>query len=156
MKKEPGVIVQEGMGGFLCPPTHPMHTRSVERDLYRSRANRWSMSLDAAVDCAWLDDETREVARKVLADWQRPPLDSAEVQEWIAQVLGYFRNCYRAEGPEPECWHASNLKIIKGADPKPPVDEHAGVHLIRRYYPEYVPTEQDFARAYWGTKPDRL
>ncbi|HWC39364.1 MAG TPA: hypothetical protein VG476_12580, partial [Acidimicrobiales bacterium] len=86
-------------------------------------------------------------------EWERPAIESDEVRDWIAQVLGYFRNCYRGDGPEPQCWHAANLHIVRGDD-LPPVDEHAGVHLIRKYYPEYTPTADDFKSAYWGVKPD--
>ncbi len=45
--------------------------------------------------------------------------------------------------------------IHQNADTKPGADwsKHAGVHLIRRYYPEYEPRAEDFAAAYWGTKP---
>jgi hypothetical protein len=130
---ERGRIVAEGMGGFLCPPTHPMHTHSVELDLRKRPEHRGSMSLEAAVDAEWLDDVTRNAARAMLAKWERPALDSAEVQDWIAQVLGYFN--LRTGGEHSD-------------------DEHAGVLLIRRYYPEFVPTEADYARAYWGKKPE--
>lgn len=27
---------------------------------------------------------------------------------------------------------------------------HAGVHLIKKFYPEYKANETDFKRAYWG------
>jgi hypothetical protein len=30
-------------------------------------------------------------------------------------------------------------------------EDHAGVNLIRRYYPEYVPTQEDFDNAKWGS-----
>jgi len=28
------------------------------------------------------------------------------------------------------------------------------VHCIRRYYPDYPPTEAHFAGAYWGSTPE--
>lgn len=156
MGKERGIIVRGGMGGFLNPPTHPEHNLSVEFDLRRRKENRGSCSLSAAVDMAWLDDAIRAAAKHRIESWQRPPLDSPEVQEWILQVLGYFRNCYRGDGPEPECWNAGKLRIVKSGDDERPTEEHAGVHLIRKYYPEYEPTGEQLSAAYWGTKPQKV
>lgn len=159
---EPGKIIggtpKHGMGGFLNPPGHPEHTHHVETDLRRKPENRGSMSLSSAVECAWLDPFTRAEAKRLLAQWQenRPALKSPEVQDWIRQVLGYFRNSYRGEGPEPECWYAEKLRILKPGDEARPNEEHAGVHLIGKYYPEYVPTAEHFAEAYWGTKPEAV
>lgn len=156
-KKERGRIVTGGVGGFLNPPDHPEHSHSVETDLRRRPENRSSMALSSAVEAGWLDDETRRLARKMLEDWQanRPPLESASVQDWVHNVLGYYRGCYRGPGEEPECWHAGTLTIATDRDrvPMDHIDTHAGVHLIRTYYPEFVPTAEHFAAAYWGSKP---
>lgn len=114
------------------------------------------MSLSTAVDSEWLDDATRAKAKQRLTEWQesRPSLESAEVQDWIHQVLGYFKGCYRNKDlQEPECWHAGKLTISKANDPVDHADDHAGVRLIRQYYPEFTPTVADFAAAYWGQKP---
>ena len=157
MKQKGRIIRGEGMGGFLCPPDHPMHDYRVETDLRRKPENRGSISLEAAVDCEWLDDATRATARTILATWEanKRPLDSPVVQDWILQVLGYFRNCYcRGDGMREDDWHASNLVIFRQNKKPPSVDRHAGVHLIQWYYPEYKPTAAHFAGAYWGKKPD--
>lgn len=159
---EPGQIIggapQHGMGGFLNPPGHPEHTHHVETDLKKQPQNRGGMSLSEAVDCTWLVPSTRAAAKSMLDRWQeyRPALESPEVQDWIRQVLGYFRGCYRGEGPEPECWHADKLCIPKAGEPARLNEEHAGVHLIRKYYPEYEPTGEHFSEAYWGTKPEAV
>lgn len=159
MKQKGRIIHGEGMGGFLCPPGHPMHDYRVETDLRRKPENRSMMSLQAAVDCEWLDDAARGDARTILAAWEanKKPLDSPAVQEWILQVLGYFRDCYcRSDGSREDDWHTDNLVIPgqRGQSNKPlPVERHAGVHCIRRYYPEYKPTAAHFAGAYWGKKP---
>jgi hypothetical protein len=160
-KKEKGKIVNKGMGGFLCPPGHPEHSYSVETDLRRRPENRGSMSLSAAVNYEWLDNITRHQAGQIIDKWNqnRPAIDSAEVKDWIQQVLGYFRGCYKnPKLQEPDCWAASVLSIDQDnkADPMTLIDYHAGVHLIRRYYPEYVPTADDFASAYWGTKKEEV
>jgi len=161
-KKEKGKIVRHGMGGVLCPPGHPMHDWSVQTDLRRREENRGGMCLESAVNCDWLDAATRAAARTLLATWEanKRPLDDPEVEEWILQVLGYFRGCYcRGDGAQEEDWHAANLVIAgtgRGKEPGRTLtpDQHAGVHCIRRYYPDYTPTEAHFAGAYWGSKPE--
>lgn len=154
MKTEPARIVNEGMGGFLNPPTHPAHSLHVETDLRRRKENRGGMSIETAIECEYIDPATKEQARKILAYWQtiKPAIDSPEVKEWILQVLGYFRNCYKGEGNEETAWNASNLRIATPENPTPN-EQHAGVHLIRKYYPEYEIKGEDFKGAHWGTKP---
>lgn len=113
------------------------------------------MSLTAAAKDSWLDPATRAEARKMLKAWQPPPPNSPEIIDWRQQVLGYFRSMYRnpnaAKGEE---WNASTMIVDRDRDPLENADDHAGVHLIRRYYPDYVPTEEDFGGAYWGSKPE--
>lgn len=160
MKLKGRIVRGEGMGSFLCPPGHPTHDYRVEAGLRRKPENRDLLSLEAAVDCEWLDDATRAAARTILQTWEanKKPLDSPVVQEWILQVLGYFRNCYcRGDGTRDDDWHVENLVIPgqRGQANKPlPVERHAGVKLIRRFYPEYQPIDTDFSMAYWGKKPE--
>ncbi|MEN6367756.1 MAG: hypothetical protein ABFC88_13170 [Thermoguttaceae bacterium] len=150
-----GKILQEGLGGFLCPPDHPMHTCHVKA------ARCGDMSLDAALECKRLHSETKATVRSILAKWEQEkrPLDAAETREWILQVLGYFRGCYcRGDGSRPEDWHAANVVINGIVRPnkvgrEATIDRHAGVHLIRQYYPDYQPTADDFDAAHWGEKP---
>ena len=148
-------IVQEGMGGFLCPPGHPMHKQSVETDLRRKPENRTRMSLEYAVESPLIDAATQAAARTILATWERtkPVLSDPKVQEWILQVLGYYRGCFNFTGTVSG-WDASNLTIDSKIDPMTRYDCHAGVHCIRRYYPEYQPSREQFAGAYWGEKPE--
>ena len=150
--REKGKIVLQGMGGFLCPPGHPMRTHSVQTDLRRRPANRGGMALDYAVDSPLLDDATRAAARTVLAAWKKPPLDAPEVQAWILEVLGYYRGCYNFDGLETG-WHVENLTIDFEIDALENANYHAGVHLIREYYPDYQPTREHFAHAHWGEEP---
>lgn len=159
MTKEKAKIVSGGQGGFLNPPGHPEHSFHVETDLRRRQENRGSMSLSHAKDCEYLDDEVRHEARLMLFAWldNPPALDSSEVKDWIAQVLGYFRNCYKGPGNDPECWAATNLDIVQYPgvrDEMENIDKHAGVHLIRQYYPDFMPTTEDFKNAYWGKKKE--
>jgi hypothetical protein len=142
---------KRGAGGFLCPPGHPMHTSGVYGYDNRGEMNE-STSLEYAADCPWIPFRVRREAAAMLAAWQanRMPLESEPVQAWILQVLGYFRNCYRGNGAEPECWHAGKLNINASRDPMANVEAHAGVRLIRGYYPEFEPTAEHFANAKWG------
>lgn len=142
-----GIVVNQGMGNFLCPPGHPSHAYCIETDLRRRPENRSRCSLETAAECEWLDAKTVNTARKLLDDWRPLSQESDEVQAWILQILGYFRNCYCCgDGTKPEDWHARNLVIAKSG----PVDKHAGVHLIRKYYPEFVPSDEHFENARWG------
>lgn len=137
--KERGRISLSGMGGFLNPPTHPEHTHSVQS----RTGDTFSMSLSSAVTSEWLDAGTRLAAKTLLDEWQKPAIESPEVQEWIRQVLGYFRGCYKnTEGTEDK------LLIDSKIDPLTRVDSHAGVHLIREFYPAYQPDAVQFAEAY--------
>jgi hypothetical protein len=148
-----GKVVNRGAGGFLNPPTHPEHTKSIETDLRRRPENRGSMSLSYAATCEHTDPATRMRAKMALKAWVRPDINSQEVQEWIHQVLGYFSTMYqKLEGS----WNCDNLYSDKDLDPVLNANRHAGVHCIRKYYPEFVPTTEHFAKAYWGTKPEKV
>jgi hypothetical protein len=152
-----GRITKGGAGGFLSPPGHPEHSLHVETDLRRRPENRGSLSLRyAAEEATWLDPSTRSAARQVLKAWaaHRPPLESPEIQDWIHQVLGYFRDQYAGmrPGQTGSKWNVSNLRTISDIDPVLNADLHAGVNLIRRFYPEYTPSHEDFKQAYWGQR----
>lgn len=145
------LVTTRGMGGFLCPPGHPMHTAHVETD--RRPEDRGCCCLETALKESWISEETKEEVRALMAQYEasKPGLDTPEVKAWVLQVMGYFRGCYRGRGPEPECWNAGNLMITRLVKPGEADDSHAGVHLIRRYYPEFKPTLEDFANAKWGS-----
>ncbi len=144
MTKEPGRIIREGMGGFLNPPTHPEHTFCVEVYLRRRPENRGSMSLSAALKCDWLNDFAKERVRAILDSWQPPELESPAIQDWIRNVLGYFRGCYKGQEGVGE-WHVQNMRMDQDADPMLNIDLHAGVNLIRKYYPAFTPEAKHFA-----------
>ena len=154
-----GKIVESGMGGFINPPGHPEHDWHVETDLRRKPENRSAMSLSYAVDSPMLDGATKAAARTLLNTWEanKPALNSPAVVDWIRQVLGYYAGCFnfQAEENNERGWHCQNLTIDSKVDPLENADFHAGVHLIRKFYPDYTPCRLDFKRAYWGTKPSR-
>lgn len=144
---ENGRIVRSGMGGFLNPPTHPEHSVSVKTE-------NGGMSLQTAADCEWLSDSLRAQAKKWLDNWesQKPSLDEDKIQDWIHQVLGYFVGCYQGDPSlGDESWYAGKLLINLRSNPMDNVDTHAGVHFIRKFYPDFIPTAAHFAKAKWGS-----
>lgn len=157
MKLMKGTLRNEGMGGFLAPPTHPEHEWSIiEVDGRKNPDNLSASSLTGALgpESGW-DGFTRGAAKGKLRSWQPLPIDDPAVQDWIRQVLGYFRGCYcNLRVPEPERWRADAV-LIDNRNPLENAEDHAGVHLIRGYYPEYMPTAEQFAEAYWGMKPTK-
>ena len=152
-KRNARLSSDRGMGGFLDPPEYPSHSFHIETDLGRRPHNRGSMSLEAAEGAARLDPTTRKEVRELLNKWKssRPPLDSPKVRKWVSQVLGYMRNGYRNPDVVGSAqWNASNLIFDTTRDPVRNADDHAGVRVIRKFYPEYMPTDSDFAGARWG------
>jgi hypothetical protein len=148
-------IVRNGVGDFLDPPEYPTHEYHVQTDLRRRPENRGGMALTYAVEEApWLDPETKREAKALIDKWKtsRPALNSQKVQDWIYQVLGYFKNSYRNPSAGAQQWHASKLVFDDTRDPVQNADDHAGVHLIRKCYPDFSPDQQDFALAYWGKR----
>ena len=147
-QKERGIITHSGMGGFLNPPTHPEHSYHVEFGLTRKKENKGSCSLSSAVENEWLNDDIRNKAKDLLNNWQAPDINSEDVKKWIFEVLGYFNNCYSKDGITRNV--NDGLEVIKGNPFKVGIDKHLGVMLIREFYPEYQPTENDFINAKWG------
>jgi hypothetical protein len=170
---EGGYIVRSGCGGFLNPPGHPSHTFSVYEGPRRDP--RSIMSLESTIGAEWLSEKVRAEAKALLDGWAaeetaltpeeqtetlmqrgyfRLTLSAPAVQEWILQVLGYFRGCYRNPNVDGlRQWAVSDLIINRDRNPLEYLDEHAGVRLIRQYYPGFAPTAEHFGGAYWGTKP---
>ena len=141
-------IVNRGAGGFLNPPGHPEHNYSFS-DL------KTSMSLSRGIESDWLDDSCKEDARNLLDKWEteKLPLDSAPIQDWIHSVLGYFAGCYKGQDKEGNpSWKVSFLRINSEIDGVLNADLHAGVNLIRKYYPSFKPTKSHFKNAYWGQR----
>ena len=146
--KDRAKIVNSGMGGFLNPPTHPEHNFSVSS----TKRDDFHLSLSGAAKCDYIIDNVREAAQKLLDDWVAPDIDSDEIQDWIHQVLGYFRNCYSPDGIDRK---VSDCKITAGNPFEIGIMRHLGVLHILNYYPEYQPRGIDFMNAYWGQKKEQ-
>lgn len=142
----------EGAGGFLNPPGHPEHVYSVHGYRGRSREASSITSLSAAVACEWVSDEARAEAKALLDAWTEANRGTTPPVAWVRSVLGYFRHMYRwRDRADPKAWHVSELLADSKRDPVENADDHAGVNLIRRFYPEFTPTADDFAQARWGS-----
>lgn len=155
LKKEKGRIIRGGMGGFLDPPGYPTHDWSVQTDLRRRPENRGLMSIDSATKAEWLDGATRSHARRLVEQWRasRPPLSSPQVRDWVHQVLGYFGSMYRNPAvPEDRQFNVSEMISNPRLDPVRHADDHAGVHFVREFYPEFSPSATDFEKAHWGSR----
>lgn len=135
-------IAEGGAAGFLNPPGHPAHTKHITND------HRDSMSIESKYE--WLPASIMKQCDDLVAKWEKtkPRLDSEEGSAWVCQVLGYFRHCYKGVGHDG--WNAELLNIDSVLDPMQHIDDHAGVHFIRRYYPDFMPTEYHFKSARWG------
>jgi hypothetical protein len=122
----------------------------VETDRTRRKENRGCVSLTHAVTCDWISADTRGRAAGMIKRWHAnpPAIDSEPVQRWISQVLGYFRGCYV---PESGSRNASDLVIDRNRDPVKHAADHAGVRLIRDFYPDFTPTTEHFVSAKWGS-----
>lgn len=138
-----GKINNSGMGGFLNPPTHPEHSLSIH-SVY---GDTFSMSLSSATESESLNDEAKTQARQILNNWKPLPIDNPEIQDWIQQVMGYFHTCYQSASGS---WNAGDLLIDPNLDPIANQDKHAGVHLIRKYYPDFQLTDTIVKSARWG------
>lgn len=154
MANRPDAIVSSrGCGCFLDPPTFPTHFREVETDRDRRPEDRGSASISYAAKHPDLFSPGVGVeCAAMLQRWHdtKPPIDDPDTQDWILQVLGYFRSCYI---PDSGSRNVSDLLILKDADPLAMADRHAGVALIRELYPDFTPTAAHFTGAYWGTRP---
>ena len=145
-----GKLVHSGMGGFLNPPGHPEHEWSIQS----SYGDTFSMSLSAAAESDWLEAKAKGAAIGKLKSWKPMDLESEPVQDWIVQVLGYFKGCYAGQDKQGnQSWNVSDLRMDAKIDPVLNADLHAGVNLIRKYYPAFTPTPKHFGLAYWRTKP---
>jgi hypothetical protein len=87
----------------------------------------------------------------LLDQWEKskPPLSDPKIQDWIHQVMGYYKGMYNLGGE----WKTSNdLSSKPDADAVLNQDKHAGVITIKKFYPDFKLTQDHVANAYWGSK----
>lgn len=87
--------------------------------------------------------------------WVPMPLEHPRTQAWISTLFGYFRNCWidQAKGSR----NASDLLITHATQDNPlgipsgyHLHEHAAAAMIRDYYSDFQPTEEDLRRNEYG------
>lgn len=132
-------LVNEGMGGFLNPPTHPEHSYSIVE--YRGGHECGSYSLSAAASEDWLPGSVKGTAKGILKRWQAGTPDSA----WVQSVYNYFRHCYSVDGIETNVNHEGKTitfgKFWDNADLEKdmPPTHHLGYMFVKKYYPDHEP-----------------
>ncbi len=129
---------QAGNGSFLEHPNHPTHFWGAVEVMKNGRGDYGCSSIESY---RGLFKEVDDIYAKTKI---RTATDPVSI-DWIRQVLGYFKNCYSPDGKE---WSANKLVIKKDGE----VNLHAGIHHIRKTYPGYVATKEDWENAYWGKK----
>ena len=157
--REKFYIKTGSQGNAFDPPRYPTHKYHIENN-----KKTCYLSIDKDIyekdEYSYIDNEIKLECKKIIEKWDidKLPLDHDLVKDWIYQMLGYFKDCFK--GLENN-WNCDKMKV---RDYKKIFSKsefyykflvttqslHFGVHHIRKYYPEYVATEDDFENAYWG------
>jgi len=146
-------IANTGCGGFLAPPNHPTKDKCIEEYEGSELVGIYSIEHTDRTNC---DSIFMLRCLELIDIWKESKLaiNCEETEDWIHQVLGYFRGGYGNPNiPEPERWNVSNLEF-DNRDPLINFADSAGVHCIRKFYPEYIPIKSDFDNAYWGERKE--
>lgn len=142
MEKIRGRIFNGSIGCFLTPPNHPSQKFGVKiKDGY--------FSLDYVKHHPELfDDNLCNKVKTILNDWfeNKPSLKDDAVKIWIYSVLKYFTNVYSIDGKSTDVNDKNNCVILEGED-QLDYEHHMGVLYIRKFYSEYMPTDEDFINA---------
>lgn len=134
MKKYNARIVNKGFGCFLNPPTYPEYSKSVFFWDIKPEFGQYCC-LSYAVDWNRLEDNIKQAAKQILDTWQKPDINNPDIQKWILKVMKTYKHLYRGLDGN---WAWSDLLKDKQYDPVINQDSHAGVHFIRKYYPEFI------------------
>lgn len=131
-------IANEGMGGFLDPPEYPSHNFSLV----------WpngSCSLDHALKHGKgvFPDTVLAEAENLVKLWKNGAYGKVPNETWVLRILGYFKDCYR-DPADPGGF------VVRKIEPMENLDEHCGIRFIRKFYPDFVPTKEQFENAGWG------
>lgn len=144
-----------GAGSFLEPPFSKTHKWGIVAGYDRGNGYQEYSSVDYYLEDEHVPEEAKIQIRQIIGKEERPDITDPEVHDWICRVMGYFKHSYR--NPVTGSWNAGELKIDVNSNPEYTIahqDGHAGVHLIRKYYPEFKLTEEILRCAYWGKKTE--
>lgn len=150
-------IIQGSQGCFIDPPNYPTYKYYIE-DISKTCSISLSKNMLNNPEYSYVDRDVKLKAEKLINVWfeNRPCLSSPIVKDWIYQVLGYFSNCFQSIDGS---WDADKLrcKHLKNKDKNFYYRYmvrtqllNAGVHHIKKFYPEYKASMEDFRNAYWG------
>lgn len=162
-------FVNESMGSFLTPPNHPSRKQSIK--FYDGGHGYIALNKDIYLSdgYSYVPQKIKDEVREIFEEYEKnkPPINNPLVKDWIYQVLGYFKNCFRGKCGS---WEAGKLKIksplFQRADGKNLTQKeildflvsnfsqknHAGIHCIKEYYPDYIAKKNHFKKAYWGKR----
>ena len=153
---------QMGQGCFLDAPGFPSY---FLRAVYNSRGdvpdsypqavialpNGMQKIVQPSVNNTWREGDTWDTvtarhAAVLRSLWSPLPLDHPRVQAWIDYLYGYFRNCYidRAKGSRKV------QDLLKYRPDDYTVEDHAATALVRDFYPDFEPTEENIERGCYG------
>ena len=141
----------KGAGSFLEPPFSKTHQFGIVAGYDHGNGYQEYSSIDYYLSDANVPQSAKHVIQRIIGKTDIPSIDYPEIQDWICHVLDYFKNCYSGQDSKGEIsYNVSDLRIDPAADPLLNCDIHAGVHFIRKYYPSFIPTREQFDKAYWG------
>ena len=100
-------LVDEGMGGFLCPPEHAAHKFSIREDRGGHEVGGYSLECNES----WLPAAVKHTMAQTL---KAHP--GKVTEEWICDVYRHFRHCYSRDGVNDPTHHLGFL-FVKKYDP---------------------------------------
>lgn len=143
----------KGAGSFLEPPFSKTHQFGIVAGYDHGNGYQEYASIEYYLNNENVPNSAKRQIKSIIGKEEKPPIDDPAIQEWILHVLGYFKSCYVGQDKQGNfSWNASDLVIEKNSDPVLNANNHAGVHFIRKYYPDFMPTQEHFDKAYWGQK----
>jgi hypothetical protein len=129
-------LANDGMGGFLNPPGHPVHTYSILE--FRGGHYTGSIDLSYAAICEYLPLRVRLRAKNILKHWQAGIID----ENWVASVYNYFRHCYSKDGISRDVNNCitygrfwDNADQEQNENPR----HHLGYMYVKQFYPDHEP-----------------
>lgn len=117
----------QGSGGFMCPPGHPAHTKSLQS--LRGKRELSTFSLMFAVEDDYVPADVKAQVRKLLAE-----AELVESELWVRNVYGYFSRMY-----VPESGERAAGGLVQADPDELPAERHAAVACIREYFPDHAP-----------------
>jgi hypothetical protein len=139
----------KGAGSFLEPPFSKTHQYGYVAGVDRGNGYQEYGSINSLLESENVPESAKKEIKSIIGEEVKMSINDPSIQDWIHNIMGYFNSCYSPDGVNRS---ASDCVIIKGSPFEIGIDKHLGVMFIREYYPEYIPSQEDFDKAYWGKK----